>query len=134
MIRTTVLHPPLRVERRFVLAAFVALAVTAGLVLTALVGINLTVAAAPPGVALSMADGAADVPLDARVSATPGGWDARVERATLVETARGPDGALDRLASCRPRWTPCAPARCRARRRPRWHRSAGACGPTPPTG
>jgi lipoprotein-anchoring transpeptidase ErfK/SrfK len=94
MIRATPFGSPAALGQRTlpIVGAFLA-----GLGLVAAFGLivaNVVVALWPGGVSLSVADGTADVPLGAEFRTNLAGWGARVERATLIETARGPDGAF----------------------------------------
>ncbi len=51
-----------------------------------------TLAVSPPGVAMNVADGAMDLPLESTVLVRPQGWDPRFEAARLEETVLDRDG------------------------------------------
>ena len=80
---------PRRLGRPLIwLAAVLAVAFAA-----AVGGVLYALADAPPGVVANLEDGARDLPLDGTVRIRPGGWDAQVERATLLETQLAPNGS-----------------------------------------
>src|SRR3954462_9794967 len=62
------------------------------LLTAALVGIAAVVSATPASVAVSMTDGAADLPLNSEVRTTVRGWGAQLDHVALYETVLGPDG------------------------------------------
>lgn len=70
------------------------LLIVAGVVALALAAATLgAVGFAPPGLAVSTASGATDVPLESAIRVAPSGWLARLESATLTEMVLDPEGA-----------------------------------------
>jgi len=61
---------------------------------TALLGVIAVVSATPVNTAVSVPDGAADLPLTSDIQVAATGWATRLERAELYEALTGPDGRL----------------------------------------